>query len=147
MTDGRARFICAAVVALASLSALPAAPAHAQGWPAKPIRFIVPFPPGGATDVLTRTIAPKLADAFGQQVVVDNRSGAGGMIGVQLTAKSPPDGYTMVLATFGPIAINPSLYAKMPYDPVKELAPVVSPGTSTTCWSSIRRFPRRPLKS
>jgi tripartite-type tricarboxylate transporter receptor subunit TctC len=122
--DGRARFFCAAVVALASLSALPAAPAHAQGWPAKPIRFIVPFPPGGATDVLTRTIAPKLADAFGQQVVVDNRSGAGGMIGVQLTAKSPPDGYTMVLATFGPIAINPSLYAKMPYDPVKELAPV-----------------------
>jgi tripartite-type tricarboxylate transporter receptor subunit TctC len=110
--------------ALVCLSALALGPAQAQSWPTKPLRFIVPFPPGGATDVLTRTIAPKLADGLGQQVVVDNRSGAGGMIGVQLTAKAPPDGYTMVLATFGPIAINPSLYAKMPYDPVKELAPV-----------------------
>jgi tripartite-type tricarboxylate transporter receptor subunit TctC len=122
--DPRSRLSRAWLAALGCLSALAAAPASAQAWPAKPIRFIVPFPPGGATDVLTRTIAPKLAEGFGQQVVVDNRSGAGGMIGVQLTAKAPPDGYTMVLATFGPIAINPSLYAKMPYDPVKELAPV-----------------------
>jgi tripartite-type tricarboxylate transporter receptor subunit TctC len=122
--DARSRSFCAWLVMLACLSTLAPTPADAQAWPAKPIRFIVPFPPGGATDVLTRTIAPKLADALGQQVVVDNRSGAGGMIGVQLTAKAPPDGYTMVLATFGPIAINPSLYVKMPYDPVKELAPV-----------------------
>jgi tripartite-type tricarboxylate transporter receptor subunit TctC len=124
MMDASSRILCCSLAALGCLSALATAPAHAQGWPAKPLRFIVPFPPGGATDVLTRTVAPKLAEAFGQQVVVDNRSGAGGMIGVQLTAKSPADGYTMVLATFGPIAINPSLYAKMPYDPVKELAPV-----------------------
>lgn len=102
--------------------------AHAQGWPAKPIRFIVPFPAGGATDVLTRTVAPKLAEALGQQVVVDNRAGAGGMIGVDLAAKAPPDGYTLVLSTVGPVAINPSLYAKMPFDPVKDLAPVTLAG-------------------
>jgi tripartite-type tricarboxylate transporter receptor subunit TctC len=107
---------------------LAAASVQSQTWPSKPIRFIVPFPPGAATDLLTRTIAPKLGDGLGQQVVVDNRSGAGGMIGVELAAKSPPDGYTLVLATVGPIAINPSLYAKMPYDPVKELAPVTLAG-------------------
>ncbi|MGZ8231007.1 MAG: Bug family tripartite tricarboxylate transporter substrate binding protein, partial [Burkholderiales bacterium] len=110
--------------AAALCGALAAGSAHCQSWPLKPLRFIVPFPPGAATDVLTRTVAPKLAEALGQQVIVDNRLGAGGMIGVQLTAKAPPDGYTLVLATIGPIAINPSLYAKMPYDPVKELAPV-----------------------
>ncbi|MGZ8262869.1 MAG: Bug family tripartite tricarboxylate transporter substrate binding protein [Burkholderiales bacterium] len=110
--------------AAALCGALAAGSAYCQSWPLKPLRFIVPFPPGAATDVLTRTVAPKLAEALGQQVIVDNRLGAGGMIGVQLTAKAPPDGYTLVLATIGPIAINPSLYAKMPYDPVKELAPV-----------------------
>lgn len=107
---------------------LAAASAQSQVWPSKPIRFIVPFPPGAATDLLTRTVAPKLGEGLGQQVVVDNRSGAGGMIGVELAAKSPPDGYTLVLATVGPIAINPSLYAKMPYDPVKELAPLTLAG-------------------
>ena len=107
---------------------LAAGSAHAQGWPSKPIRFIVPFPAGGATDVLTRTIAPKLAEALGQQVVVDNRAGAGGMIGVDLAAKSPPDGYTLVLSTVGPVSINPSLYAKMPFDPVRDLAPVTLAG-------------------
>jgi len=101
---------------------------QAQTWPSKPIRFIVPFPPGGATDVLTRTIAPKLGEGLGQQVVVDNRAGAGGMIGVDLVAKAPADGYTLVLATVGPISINPGLYAKMPYDPVKDLAPVTLTG-------------------
>ncbi len=107
---------------------LAAASAQSQTWPSKPIRFIVPFPPGAATDLLTRNIAPKLGEGLGQQVIVDNRLGAGGMIGVELAAKSPPDGYTLVLATVGPIAINPSLYAKMPYDPVKELAPVTLAG-------------------
>jgi len=116
------------VTAVLLAACVASAPAGAQTWPSKPIRFIVPFPPGGATDVLTRTIAPKLADTLGQQVVVDNRAGAGGMIGVQLTAKASPDGYTWVLATIGPIAINPSLYAKMPYDVGKELAPVTLAG-------------------
>ncbi|HLB46897.1 MAG TPA: tripartite tricarboxylate transporter substrate-binding protein, partial [Anaerolineales bacterium] len=93
-----------------------AAPAQSQTWPSKPIRFIVPFPPGGGTDVTARVVAPKLGEGLGQQVVVDNRSGAGGMIGVDLAAKSPPDGYTLGIATVGQISINPSLYAKMPFD-------------------------------
>jgi tripartite-type tricarboxylate transporter receptor subunit TctC len=107
---------------------LATASAHAQTWPSKPIRFIVPFPPGGATDVLTRTMAPKLGEGLGQQVIVDNRPGAGGMIGVELVAKSPPDGYALVLSTVGPVSINPTLYAKMPFDPVKDLAPVTLAG-------------------
>lgn len=104
--------------------ALVAPVGHAQGWPAKPIRFISPFAPGGGVDITARVIAQKLTDALGQQVLVENRAGAGGMIGVDLGAKAPADGYTMVLGTIGPIAINPSLYTKMPYDPVKDLLPV-----------------------
>lgn len=102
--------------------------AHAQGWPLRPIRFIAPFPPGGGTDLNARMIAPRLATALGQQVIVENRAGAGGMVGTEFVAKSPPDGYNMVIATIGPISINPSLYAKMPYDPVKDLAPVTLTG-------------------
>ena len=83
----------------------------------------MPFPAGGATDVAARTIAPKLSEALGQQVVVENRAGASGIIGVDLTAKSPPDGYTIVIATVGTISINPHLYSKMPFDPAKDLAP------------------------
>ncbi len=107
---------------------LAAASAQSQTWPSKPIRFIVPFPPGGGTDVLARTVSPKLGEGLGQQVVIDNRSGAGGMIGVELGAKSPPDGYTLVIATVGQISINPNLYAKMPFDPVKDLAPIILAG-------------------
>jgi tripartite-type tricarboxylate transporter receptor subunit TctC len=88
----------------------------------------VPFPPGGGTDVNARIIAPRLAAALGQQVVVENRTGAGGMVGTEVVAKSAPDGYSMVIATIGPIAINPSLYAKMTYDPAKDLAPVTITG-------------------
>ncbi len=124
------------VAAVASMSALAAAPTQAQAWPAKPLRFIVPFPPGGATDVLTRTIAPRLAEALGQQVVVDNRSGAGGMIGVQLTAKAPPDGYTMVLATFGPIAIaNRTRFPAMPELPT--IAEAGIPGFAVNNWCGV----------
>jgi tripartite-type tricarboxylate transporter receptor subunit TctC len=86
--------------------------------------LISPFAPGGGTDITCRAMAPRLSAALGQQVVVDNRGGAGGMVGVDLAAKSPPDGYTLVLGTIGSIAINPSLYEKMPYDPAKDLAPV-----------------------
>jgi tripartite-type tricarboxylate transporter receptor subunit TctC len=109
---------------ISACALLAASGAHAQAWPAKPVRFISPFAPGGGADVTARIIAQKLAETLGQQVLVDNRGGAGGMIGVDLGAKAPPDGYTMVLGTIGPIAINPSLYSKMPYDPVKDLAPV-----------------------
>ena len=100
----------------------------AQNWPSRPLRFIVPFPPGGGTDVNARIIAPRLAAALGQQVVVENRTGAGGMVGTEVVAKSAPDGYSMVIATIGPIAINQSLYSKMTYDPAKDLAPVTITG-------------------
>jgi tripartite-type tricarboxylate transporter receptor subunit TctC len=102
--------------------------AVAQAWPSRPLRFIAPFPPGGGTDLNARMIAPRIATALGQQVIVENRPGAGGMLGTDMVAKSPPDGYNLVIATIGPIAINPSLYAKMPYDPVKDLAPVTLTG-------------------
>ena len=105
-------------------AALLAGSAFAQAWPQRAIRWISPFAPGGGADITSRVIAPKLATELGQQVVVDNRGGAGGMIGVELAAKSPPDGYTVVLGTVGPIAINVSLYSKMGYDPKKDLAPV-----------------------
>jgi len=97
----------------------------AQGaWPSKPIRFIMPFVPGGGTDLVGRTLAPKLSDALGQQVIVENRGGAGGNIGVELATKADPDGYTMVLGTIGNIAVNPSLYSKLPFNPLRDLAPV-----------------------
>jgi len=102
--------------------------AAAQNWPVRPIRFIVPFPPGGGTDVNARIIAPRLSATLGQQVVVENRTGAGGMVGTEFVAKSAPDGYSMVISTIGPIAINQSLYTKMTYDPAKDLAPVTITG-------------------
>jgi tripartite-type tricarboxylate transporter receptor subunit TctC len=112
------------VPALLSCMAGPAAAQSAPAWPTKPVRIISPFAPGGGADITARAIGQKLSPALGQQVVIDNRGGAGGMIGVELAAKSAPDGYTLVLGTIGPIAINPSLYAKMPYDPVKDLIPI-----------------------
>jgi len=111
--------------ALGALLALFAAIASAQTYPAKPIRLVVPFPPGGATDILARDVAQKLTEAWGQQVIVDNRPGAGGNIGSELVAKSAPDGYTLEMGTVGTHAINASLYAKMPYDHVKDFAPVI----------------------
>jgi tripartite-type tricarboxylate transporter receptor subunit TctC len=115
-----------AMGALLAFSALAAAPmAGAQTYPAKTIRIVVPFPPGGATDILARAVAQKLTDAWGQAVVVDNRPGAGGNIGSELVAKAAPDGYTLEMGTVGTHAINASLYAKMPYDHVKDFAPVI----------------------
>ncbi len=105
--------------------ALIAAGTDAQTYPAKPIRLVVPFPPGGTTDILAREVGQRLSQSFGQSVVVDNRPGAAGNIGSELVAKSAPDGYTLLMATVGTHAINPSLYAKMPYDHVKDFAPVI----------------------
>lgn len=114
------RILCAAVLAFAT-----AAPALAQNYPARPVRFIVPFAPGGNTDVQGRLIAMKLSEKWGQQVVVDNRAGAGGTLGVEMLAKAPADGYTMALASFGNILVGPSLFPKLAYDPLKDLAPLV----------------------
>jgi tripartite-type tricarboxylate transporter receptor subunit TctC len=98
--------------------------AHAQNYPAKTIRIVTPYAPGGTADIMARLVALKLAEAWGHQVVVDNRPGASGMIGAELAAKAPPDGYTILMAYTTEIAIVPSLYPKMSYDPIKDLAPV-----------------------
>jgi tripartite-type tricarboxylate transporter receptor subunit TctC len=124
--------------------ALFTATAAAQSWPTRSIRLISPFAPGGGADITARAIAPKLSTALGQQVVVDNRGGAGGMVGVDLGAKAPPDGYTIVLATIGNIAVAPSLYSKMPYDPQKDLAPL---GQAANALNVLVVHPSLPAKS
>ena len=115
-------------VALATmLTALVAAalPVSAQpAWPTKPVRIVVPFAAGGTTDILARAIAPELSKAFGQQFIVDNRGGAGGNVGAEIVAKSAADGYTLLMGTVGTHGINRALYEKMPYDPIKDFAPV-----------------------
>ncbi len=109
---------------LACAAVLPAA-ALAQAWPAKPLKWIVPFPPGGPTDTFSRAVAQGLAEALGQPVVIENRGGAGGGLGMDALAKSPPDGYTIGLPTTGTHAINPALYgSKLPYDPVRDFTPL-----------------------
>jgi tripartite-type tricarboxylate transporter receptor subunit TctC len=104
-----------------------AAPAQAQSaaaYPSKPIRFVVPYPPGGTTDIVARGIAQKLNERFGQQVIVDNRGGASTMIGAEAVARAAPDGYTLLLATATTLSINPYVYPKLPYDAVRDFAPI-----------------------
>ena len=96
----------------------------AQNWPNKPVRFIVPYPPGGSLDQTARALADKMKDGLGQPVLVENRPGAGGNVGADLVAKSPADGYIIVMGAVATHAINPALYAKMPYDPVKDFQPI-----------------------
>jgi tripartite-type tricarboxylate transporter receptor subunit TctC len=119
------RFIATLLAASAVVLAADAMrDAHAQAYPAKPIRFIVPFPAGGATDVVARTVGQKLSENLGQPVIVDNRPGAGGNIGAEVVANAPADGYTLLVCSAAEVAINVSLYKKLPYDPVKDFAPV-----------------------
>jgi tripartite-type tricarboxylate transporter receptor subunit TctC len=113
-----------AAVVLALLACAMVAPAAAQSFPSKPVRLVVPFPPGGPLDAIGRAIAQKLTEAWGQSVVVDNKPGAGGNIGADFVAKSPPDGYTVVMGALSTHAVNPSLYPQMPYDAVKDFAPI-----------------------
>jgi tripartite-type tricarboxylate transporter receptor subunit TctC len=108
-----------------------AASAHAQPWPSHPVRFIIPFPAGGSTDIVGRVIGDKLAQALGQPFVIDNRGGAGGTTGSDAAAKSPPDGYTMLIGTSSTHAIAASLYGKLPYDQARDFAPVTLIGTAT----------------
>ena len=109
---------------LSALLAAAALPAWSQGFPSKPVRFIVPFTAGSGTDVIARTIAEKLGPLLGAQIVIDNKTGAGGTVGAALVAKAPADGYTLLFATMGTMTINPALYAKLRYDPVNDFAPV-----------------------
>src|SRR3954469_5336092 len=118
--------ICRAVsVALAtSLFFAGVSSAQTAAWPSKPIKWVVPFAPGGTTDILARTVGEKLGAALGQPVIVENRPGAGGGVGADFVAKSPPDGYTLVGGTISTHAINASLYKSLPYDPVRDFVPI-----------------------
>jgi len=110
--------------------AMLAAPALAQKYPERPMRLIIPFPAGGGSDSVGRIVGQKLGERLGQQVVIDNRAGAGGSIGTEAAVRATPDGYTMVLASTSEIAINPSLYSKLTYDTVRDLAPVAMVGST-----------------
>ncbi|MGH6609813.1 MAG: Bug family tripartite tricarboxylate transporter substrate binding protein [Burkholderiaceae bacterium] len=116
------RFLAAAVLTIASSSA------HAQTWPSKPVRIIVPFPPAGTTDIVARSLGAELQKMWGQPVIVENRAGAGGNVGAEAVSKSPNDGYTLLMGTVGTHAINAPLFAqagnKMPFDPVKDFVPI-----------------------
>jgi tripartite-type tricarboxylate transporter receptor subunit TctC len=113
----------------AALGAVAAAPAFAQSWPVKPVRFVVPFPPAGSVDPIARLLSVRLSESLGQQFIVENKPGASGSIGTALVAKSPPDGYTFVFV-FDTHAVNPTLIPGMPFDTVKDLAPVMLIGTA-----------------
>jgi len=116
-------YICASLLAAADC-------AIAQTYPVKPVRVVVPFVAGGPTDIQGRMLGEKLGQRLGQQFIIDNRGGANGNIGMELAAKSPPDGYTIVIATVGTWAVNPSLYKQMAYDPVKDFAPIMQVSSS-----------------
>jgi tripartite-type tricarboxylate transporter receptor subunit TctC len=119
------RFICVALLALLALAAPPlSATSHAQVYPDRTVRIVVPFPAGGSNDVIARLIAQKLSEALGEQFIIENRSGAGGNTGADSVAKSPPDGYTLLLSAPGPLVVNQTLYDRLGYDPAKDFAPI-----------------------
>ncbi len=121
--QGRA---CTAVVSLAAISALvvPAdAPAQAPAWPGKPVRMVVPFPPGGNTDIIARIVVPRMSENLGQQIIIDNRGGAGSIIGTELAARALPDGYTLLMVSAAHV-INPAMVKKLPYDSVKDFTTI-----------------------
>jgi len=115
-------------------------------YPNRAVRLIVPFPPGGGTDIVARTLGIRLGESLGQQIVVDNRGGAGGNIGVDAVAKAAPDGYTLVMATAAQIAINPHMYKKMPFDPVKDLVAIAPAGLSINTLCVHPSIPARSIK-
>ena len=118
------RRLALAGIALTAMTCI-ALPAAAQDkWPSKPVKIVVPFAAGGTTDILARAIAPELGKAFGQPFIVDNRGGAGGNVGADIVAKSPADGYTLLMGTVGTHGINRALYPKLPYDPIKDFVPI-----------------------
>ena len=108
-----------------------AASAFAQAYPSRPVRLVVPFAPGGSADLVARLIGQKLGESWGQQVVVENKGGGSGMIGNDFVAKSAPDGYTLTIGTLGPFAVNQTLFAKVPYDNIKDFAPITLTGISS----------------
>ena len=132
-------------IVFACAAALVSAAVQAQDYPVKPVRIVVPSSPGGGTDILARQIGAKLTERWGQQVIVDNRPGAGQMIGISLVAKSPPDGYTLVM-TATPLAVNSVLYKKVPYDPIRDFAPVTQVAAMPNLLVTHPTLPVRNLK-
>jgi tripartite-type tricarboxylate transporter receptor subunit TctC len=121
--------LCLFSIALAGANAT-AAQESATAYPSKPVHIIVTFSPGGPTDIIARSIGQKLTEAWGQPVIIENRPGAGGTIGTNFVAKAVPDGYTLVLSSVGPMASGPFIYPNLPYDPIKDLAPITLAATS-----------------
>ncbi len=134
------------VLLIAASAWLMSGVALAQTYPTKPVRMIVPFPPGGATDLLARVVAQKLTETLGQQVVVDNRPGAGGTIGSRLMLDAQPDGYTILTSTVSTHAIGPHLYAKPPYDPMKDFAAITELSSTPTVLMVSGTLPAASLK-
>jgi tripartite-type tricarboxylate transporter receptor subunit TctC len=120
--------------------------AFAQAWPAKTIKFIVPYPPGGTSDILARSLGPKITEALGATVIIENKPGATGNIGADFVAKSPPDGYTLLLADIGSLAIAPSVFPTLPFDPVKDFAPVILVAYSPHILAAHPSVPARDAK-
>jgi len=118
----------------------------AQAWPAKPVRIVVPYAPGGGTDITARVLAQHLSGRLGQQVIVDNRAGAGGNIATELVVKSPADGYTIYMGTAGQVAINPHMYGKLAFDPLKDLAAITPAGLPVNVLNVHPSIPARSVK-
>ena len=131
--------LCGAVLALATQ-------AHAQQYPTRPVRFVVPFAPGGSTDTLARTIGVRLSESLGQQVIVDNRAGASTMLGHEMAAKAPPDGYTLVMG-ISTLAINPATFKKVPYDALRDFAPITHAAIQPLVLAVHPSFPARTVRS
>jgi tripartite-type tricarboxylate transporter receptor subunit TctC len=132
------------LASVATALALAALPASAQPYPNRPVTLVVPFPPGGSTSIVARIVADKMSEALGQSIVIDNRGGAGGTVGTRAVAKSPPDGYTLLLGYTGTLAIGPTLYPSAGYDPRKDFAPVGLIGHAP---NSLVVHPSFPVKS
>src|SRR5437762_4322638 len=141
-TRSRRTFLFAAIAAIVLTSG-----AKAEDYPSRPVRIVVSCSAGGPTDIVGRVIAQKLSELFGQQFFVENKVGAGGNIGADMVAKSPPDGYTLLVATVSTHAINPGLYGKMPYDPVRDFSPVAQVGVTPTLLGVHPSVPATDIKS
>jgi tripartite-type tricarboxylate transporter receptor subunit TctC len=128
-----------------AVATVPAA-AQAQAWPVKSLRIVVPFAPGGSTDIVARALETRASEGLGQTVVIENRAGAGGNIGAEVAARAAPDGYTLFMGHVGTLAINPALYRKLPYDPIRDFAPITQLTSGQYYLSTHPSVPVKTLK-
>jgi tripartite-type tricarboxylate transporter receptor subunit TctC len=131
---------------MAAVAVLATAPAAAQNYPTKPVKFVTPYPPGGTTDILARLVGIKLQSSLGQPFLVESKAGAGGNVGTDSVAKAPPDGYTILMGASGPLAINVSLFKSLPYNPLTDLAPVVHVASVPLVLVVHESFPAKSVK-